>query len=341
MKKKFKYGKMSAVVFLTVLIWVWADLAKTEEFSVSGATITIAKSTDPALWVSFKNNQPSVTIKQVIFKGPASKIADARRQLNDGSLVLQFYLDAQRQAITGFGEHPLDVVSFLKQTDQIKVLGLTVISCQPEKIYVNVFGLTKKTLRIACVDKDRNPVKTKSIEPDKIQMLVPEDWQGQKLLATIKLTDAEIEQAKHTGLEKTPSIRLPDGQIRSAASAVKITISPETEGRLSDEIIKAPTLGIALSPTLQGKYNVEVINLNELITPISIKATDTAKQAYASQPFQMTLFILDEDKNTTEELKRAVVYNLPKEFVREDEIRLNQPVAIARFKLTAVQQQAP
>ena len=30
MVKKIKYGKILAVVFLTVLIWVWADLAKTE-----------------------------------------------------------------------------------------------------------------------------------------------------------------------------------------------------------------------------------------------------------------------------------------------------------------------
>lgn len=338
MKRKVNYGKILAVVFLTVLIWVWADLAKIEEFTVSGATIAVAKSLDPALWVSFKDNRPSATINQIVFKGSASKIADARRRLHDGSLVLEFYLDAQGQAITGFGEHPLDVVSFLKQTDRIKELGLTVVSTQPEKLYVRVFELAKKSLTIVCVDKEQNPVKTKSIEPDKVQMFVPEDWQGQRLQVAIELSNAEIQQAKHAGIEKKPYIKLPDGQIRSTATEVKITISPEAEGRLSDEIVKAPTLGIALSPTLQGRYKVEVINLNELITPISIKATAAAVQAYASQPFQMTLFVLDEDKNSNDEKKREVVYNLPEEFVRGDEIQLNQPPAVAKFTLAATQQ---
>ena len=47
-------------------------------------------------------------------------------------------------------------------------------------------------------------------------------------------------------------------------------------------------------------------------------------------------YILDSDKNTTEELKREVVYNFPEKFLRSGEIELDQEPAIARFKLVPV-----
>ncbi|GAI89130.1 unnamed protein product, partial [marine sediment metagenome] len=67
MVEKPNYGKIMAVVLITILIWVWADLALDEEFSVSGGTISMAKSTRPNLWVSF-NDEPSVSINKIVLK---------------------------------------------------------------------------------------------------------------------------------------------------------------------------------------------------------------------------------------------------------------------------------
>jgi hypothetical protein len=115
---------------------------------------------------------------------------------------------------------------------------------------------------------------------------------------------------------------------------------PPEPDRLSDCTIKAPTLSIALSPALQGKYYVDVNNLSEVQFPIAIKATPEAERAYKLQPNpHMTLYILDNDKNTTEEqLKREVVYNFPEESVRKGEIKLKNPQqpAEAKFKLIPV-----
>jgi len=94
------------------------------------------------------------------------------------------------------------------------------------------------------------------------------------------------------------------------------------------------TLGIALSPTLQGKYKVEITNLDVVMSAIAIKATPEAKRAYEAQPFpKMTLYILDEDSKTTEKQRRQVVYNFPQEYVRRDEIMLNQQPVVAQFRL--------
>ena len=53
MQTKIKYGKIAIVIFITVLIWVWADLALDKTLPVANIPVTVAKSTNPALWVSF------------------------------------------------------------------------------------------------------------------------------------------------------------------------------------------------------------------------------------------------------------------------------------------------
>jgi hypothetical protein len=333
MVEKIKFGKISVVVIITVLIWVWADLAKTENYSVSGAAITVAKSANPNFWVSF-NDESRVSIEQITLKGSASRIAEVKRKLKDGSLVLEFFLDPdQEQTIAGPGEHILDVLSFLKRSDVVKTLGLTVESCDPNRLSVNVVELAVKTLVVKCVDKDKNPLKMAAIAPAKVDMSVPKDWRGEKLTAIVQLTDREIEQARLSPVEKVPYIELTPGQVRDARTAVKITAPPGGDPR-ADYTITTATLGFTLSANLQGRYKVEVANQDEVMRAIIIKATPDAKKAYEKMPYQVILEINDNDAKATEPLRRELIYNFPDEYVRKDEIRLNQQPVTARFRLT-------
>jgi len=333
MVRKVNYGKILIVIFLTVLIWVWADLALDDELPVSGATISIAKSTSPNLWVSFDDDESSVSIDNILLKGPASRIGNARRKLNDGSLVLAFFLDAEQEGLTDPGEHPLDVLAFLKKSSQTKELGLTVESCEPDKLSVNVVKLVKKSLTVKCFDENGDSLKAESI-PSKVDMFVPEDWEGEQLIAEVQLTRGEVEPARWAPVEKRPYVELAAGQRREAATPVKIKL-PSEEERLSNYTITAATPGIILSLTLQGKYDVEIDNLPEVIGGITIRATLDAKRAYEKMRYQVILEIYDEDALSTEPLKRELIYNFPAEYVRKGEIELKNPdqPVIARFKL--------
>ncbi len=338
MVEKLNYGKIMAVVLITVLIWVWADLALDEEFSVSGGTISMAKSTRPNLWVSF-NDEPSVSINKIVLKGTASKTADAKRKLKEGSLILEFFLDPQQEKAM-LSPNELDVVTFLKQSDRIRQLGLTVKSCDPNRLSINVVELVKKSLLVVCVDEEQNPVKTAAIEPTQVDMFVPKDWEGAKLEAKVQLTRSEINQARLSAIEKTPYIKLAPGQTRVSVKPVKITTPPEEE-LLGDYSITTATLGITLSAILQGKYGVVVTNLDEVIRPITIRATPDAKRAYEKMPYQVILEIDDEDAKSTEPLRRELVYNFPPEYDRRDEIMLNQQPVTARFKLIPLTSEQP
>ena len=327
MAKKTNYGKILVVVLITILIWIWADLALEDEFSVSSGIISIAKSTRPNLWASF-NDQSSVSINKIALKGPASKIADAKQKLKEGSIVLEFFLDPEQEEAM-LSPNELDVVTFLKQSDRIRQLGLTVKSCDQNRLSVNVVKLAEKSLAVKCVDESQNPVKTETIEPAQVNMFVPLDWVGD---AKVSLTRSEINQARLSAIEKVPYIELAPGQTRVSAKPVKITTPPE-EDLLADYTITTARLRFSLSPILQGKYKVVVDNLEELIRAITIRATPDAKRAYEKMPYQVILEIDDEDAKSTEPLRRQLVYNFPPEYDRRDEIMLNQQPITARFKL--------
>jgi len=202
---------------------------------------------------------------------------------------------------------------------------------------VNVVGLVEKSLEVECLGEDQNPVKTKTIEPPKVDMFVPADWEGVKLIAKVQLTRSEIDQARLAPISKKPYIKLAAGQRRDAPKPVKITMPPEEDPR-SDYTITTATLGFNLSANLQGKYEVKVTNLDAVMSAISIRATAEAKQAYENMRYQVILEIYDSDKDakSTEPLRRELVYNFPEDYLRKDEIELKQQPVTARFKLIPV-----
>jgi hypothetical protein len=330
MLRKIKYSKLAIVIFLTVLIWVWADLAQDEELSIPNSTIIISK-TAPKLWVSFDEG-PRASINNITLKGPASKIAEAKRGLDDNSLTFVFTLDVEQRGMTAPGPHSLPVLTFLRESHLIKQLGLTVESCDPATLTVNVVELLEKPLTIQCIDDSGISLTSESIEPSRVDMFVPGDWGRDRLTAYIKLTEADVIRARSAAIVKTPYIELPDGQIREAAVTVNVKMPPETDP-LNIYTVTTGTLGYCFSPNLQGRYKVDVDNLTEIISSIAIKATFEAKQAYESMRYQVILEIADEDVKL-EEPRRTVVYNFPERYVRKDEIKLNQPPVTAQFRLT-------
>jgi len=336
-RSRVKYGKVFLVVALTVLIWVFADRAQDETYELPNPTISVVKTANPNIWVSF-SEEPSVVLERLVLKGPASRVADVKRQMQEGSLAAEFFLDpAQEREMTVAGVHPLDVLSFIRRSDKLNEMRLTVESCKPQTLFVDIQKLMKKTLTVKCVDENNNPVEQVTPEPGQVDMPVPEGWQGERLVAWVKLTSRERDLTRQSPIERKPYIVLAPGWTREVPTVVKVKISRD-EDLLRDYQIKAPTLGIALSRALQGKYRVGIKNLETVTGSISVKATLEAKLAYESMSttrFKVTLEIDDTDVGK-EEAKRELTYNFPAEFVRRGEIELKGQPVVARFKLIPV-----
>jgi len=331
MFKKVKFGKIAIVIFLTLLIWVWADLALDETPPEKPAVVVVDESVDPKLWISF-DKSASADIK-ITLSGPHTAVTTLDRELRKGLKPLEFVFNAVQEKMDKPGEYSLKLLEFLQKDRELRRRGLKIQSCDPNELSVNVVQLEKKSLTVECFDESGNPLKAQSIEPSKVDAWVPVD---SRLTAKVKLTKAEIDKARINPVSRKPYIEFSGSQRREIATELKVTMPPQ-EDILKDYTVTEAKLGIALSVNLnlQGKYKVEVTNLSEVISPVAIKATPAAKQAYESMRYQVILEIDDEDTKS-EETRREVVYNFPEEFVRKNEIILNQSPAQARFKLKPI-----
>jgi hypothetical protein len=335
--------KIIATVIFTTLIWVFADLALDEELTVSNLKLNVAKSINPAMWVTF-SGQSAVPLEKVILKGSARKIAEVRQRINAGRFIREFYFDPEHEKMTTPGDHLLNVAEFLKNTDSIRQLGLTVASADPNTLTVSIVELQKKQVAVRCLDENQNPLKVASVEPAQVEAFVPADRGGAALEAKVSLSRREIEQARLAPIEKTPMVELAPGQTREAASSVKITLPKEQE-RLQEYLITNVRLGVSLSANLEGKYKVELVNPEAVMGSVAIRATPEAKRAYDNMRYHVILEIDDSDKDKSSppvpgepasEIRRDLIYNFPPEFLRKDEIALNQSPAQARFRLVSI-----
>lgn len=331
--KKIKYRKIAVVVFLTVLIWVWADLALDEILTVPNTPIRAPKVTDPRIWVSF-GKESTVYINNFALKGPASKISNARRGLSDGTISFDFTLDNEQEGMVNPDVYSLPVLPFLRKNYMIQRLGLTVESCDPESFTVNVEELVQKPLTVQCVDESGLTRTAQSIVPSQVDMYVPRDWGRERLIAQVVLSDLEIKQAGTSEIPKTPFIDLGVDQRRQSPVNVMIKMPPEEDPLKDFKIINAK-IGFCYSTNTQGKYRAEVSNLNEVIASIAIRATPEAKQIYESMQYHVELEIYDEDVKNPE-TRREVKYNFPQKYVREGKIELAQPPVTARFSLIPI-----
>jgi len=342
MLRKIKYSKVAVVVFLTGLIWIWADLALDKTLSVSNLSIGVAKSTDSKLWVVFcepnapvENYKPLVSIENMELRGPQSKISEVSRKIEDNLLSFEFLLNVAEEKMDKPGDHSLQLLQFLQKDKTIKSLGLKVESCKPEEIPVKVVGLVEKTLALQCINEAGSILQAQSVEPTTVNMFVPGDWGRDKLTARIDMTRSEIEQARKAPIGKTPYVELAPGQTRRATTVVTVKMPPEEDPR-SIYTITTPKLGITMSTTLLGNYSVEVERLADVVGAIQIKATPEARRAYEEMRYHVILEIDDKDAQSEGTIGRELICNFPPEFSGTGKIILgpDQPRVTARFKLT-------
>ncbi|MHC4647558.1 MAG: hypothetical protein ACYTBJ_18890 [Planctomycetota bacterium] len=326
MLKKVKFSKVLAVIFLTLLIWVWADLALDEEHTVYSAAVTDATS-NARLWVSFGDSEPSAAIKELVLKGPRARIADLRKTIKTRE-GLTFDFDAAAEKMDEPGPHPLPLMDFLQKHSEIRKYGVKLVSCKPEKIQVNVTTLAQTWLHVTCCDQDGNPVPAE-IKPQQVQMYVPEQWPAEKRVALVRLTQAERIDATTAPIMQTPFVELAPTELREADTPVEVKILSQ----LAPASITPPRIGFSMSATLMGKYKPEIVNRDVYALPIQILATLEARQEYEKSAFHATLEIYESDLEKEPPLKRKLIYNFPLESVRREEIKLNQASIEVEFRL--------
>lgn len=320
--------KYALVVFLTILVWAWADKAieKSEDYS---ASLAIAQTTDEDLLVTFDKMAPIDL--EIVVKGPSSKINKLKNLIDTGREKLDFvYSPKNNQPET----YTSDIVKLLNQTEKIKNLGLIVDSSEPASIEITLEKLVKRQLEIQCFDEYGRPRLYEVITPPTVGIFVKKNYVGK---ATINLTPAEIDKAQKEPITKKPYVQLPSGELRYGEDvAIKL---PSTE--LPTQNFQPSRIGFVLSEGLQGQYNIILSNRKQLIETITFKASDEAYKAYENSPFHIIVLVLNDDKNEENEISGDIIYNFPSEYLAEGKIELVEPPIKARFRLIPIKPPVP
>lgn len=330
--KGINFGKIILVVFITILIWVWADKAQDEDYMFENVLLKAERSLASELWLTF-DGQRTATLEELTLRGPAARLDELKRDLKTGSPRLEFFLGPADTGLVGPGQTNLNVLDFLRNSGQLRSLRVSAVDCKPRVIMVKAGRLVEKELKVRCVRSNGDVLNAKKIEPATVKARVPEDWNP--LTADVILNESEIEQARLGDFEKTAIVRFSPEETHVIPTKIKIMMPAATED-LSARSITQATIGFVLSPNLVGKYRIVLENYSELAS-FTISATSEAARAYREQPFQILLYILDEDAKNTSEQRKEVEYNFPDEFVSQGKIKLNQPAGIARFKLSPIE----
>lgn len=328
------FRKISLVIFITLLIWVWADLSQDDTYMDSTSILVIGPS-EPDLWVRFKDdNSSELHIDKVKFEGPALRIAELRQDLESGMFKLRFTLDPADFISEGSAEPvTIPLLAELEKNNDIRKRGLKAVECSPENVTVLATQLVEKELKLRCLEGSKI-IKDAQFDPETIKMLVPPTLGEDELVADVRFTStAQATRAKSEFVQVRPEVKFAAGVApRMADVAVNVRLPKEGGVGLVNKSI-AGTIGVVGNAEILNKFKVEISNLADFTTTLQIKATEEAFAAYELRPYKVVLEVKAGDEKT-ETVTRKPEYNFPQEFVRRGEIEKVNELYDAKFKLT-------
>jgi hypothetical protein len=342
-----KTKKMIVVVFLTLMIWVWADLETEDDVSITGIPVRISKSSDPSLRVDFieagDRLNSEARIKTISLKGPASRIEKIRRMEQDGTLDLSLTLNPQAESIAAPSAEPRvwSVLNFLRRSSAFRKHGVSVESCDPKDFELRIRRFAQRSLEVRCQDENGMRLETAVCVPTRIDMFVPEDWSGQQLVALVHLTAQEENSARSASIPKQPYIE-DHGQQDFASVEVQVSILAQDNvlqvGNIQGSAVR---LGILINPIVLSKYSVNIKNLEVVLGAFEFEATEQAKLAYEKRDYHVILLVSQESTGVQEQ---ELLYWFPPEHEGKGEIRLRAAPQTAKYELiprTALESSTP
>ena len=324
--------KLAVVIFLSILIWAYAYMAQEETISRM-ATLDVGGGIRSDLQVTF--DKPTPITLNLTLKGPASKVAVLKRRLlaadtDQERERLDFLYDPETEHSLP-GTYTLNIIDYLQAGEKMRGLGLRVITCDVQTIQITISQLVGKPLAIQCVDPTGKILQPETLEPATVAMFVRKEYDGP---ATVTLTSQQVELARKSVLRLRPYVTLGNQQVY-AKNPVSVKL-PATEILLQSRPLQ-PRVGLLISRNLLGKYQVELLNENELTSVTTILATPEAFSEFEKTIYQVLVEVRDDDVTlaTTEGTKRPVLYNFPPQSIRLGEIQLDPtaPVRQAHFRL--------
>ncbi len=317
MKETLKIKKILAVVFLTVLIWVWSDLALDTTDELTQIPIEMGDPSDPTLLVSFVDDAGQlterITINTVSLKGPVVRIGDIKRVERSRLLVS---LSPDQEGFIEPGETTTRLANIVKQSPEIRDSGLSVESCVPSTAAIRIMRLVPKSLPVRCRDENGTmiPDNQVMVTPATVTMHVPEET----VAAYVALSEADLNRTRgDTPIDEIPFVNI-HGRKKVAKQSVKVRLS-EQAAQLERKSIAGPKFCLVVDPVIEQDYEVRISNVQDtVLSMIYFRGTDEAKRAYQNEPYHVELVV---DNRKPGRQAKFLQYRFPREFVEKNQIK--------------------
>lgn len=302
--------KIVATLFITTLIWIWADLSNDLVFEGKSVTVRISSDCPKDTWVSLQGAS-SLTLN-VDLKGPSARIDELKR---DNSPLEVFFSPPEMSGSDESFRYP--IAALVQESPKVRELGLTVLQSKPAAIDVTLRRLVKKQLRVVCIDENSNTLSNAVVEPDMVEMYVPDNWSGVELTCTAQLTAEQRAAALAGAVTLKPFVEIEAGR-KAYGDPVSVSVEAK-QVELEIFPINGPRIGLLSNEQIAKDYRVEITARNEALTTIQVKASKEAYQAYRAAKYQMLVEIYPEDlpagtEKQTGPIERQASYYFPPDF---------------------------
>ena len=309
--------KVALVIYLSALIWVWADLSNDLILEGKGVTVLISNDRPKDIWVGLEGAD-SVQIS-VDLKGPSARIDELKR---DVAALEVYFSPSELSEMSDNFKYPIK--NLVQESPRIRELGLTVEKCKPSSIDITMERLEKKQLKVVCIDENSNRITNVSIDPANIEMYVPSHWSGENLTATVVINSDQHTAAMTKSVSLRPWVEIEADRKVFAEKSVKVHLIAQ-EANLETFLLNGPRIGLLMNEQVAKDYRVEIVSRNEALTTIQVQASQEAYQKYKSEKYQMIVSIYPEDvpsgTDLPQDIERQVDYFFPKLFERQGLIK--------------------
>lgn len=333
-----RLNKIMVVVFLTLLIWTWAYMSLEKNKTLPG-TLEVSPSVDDSVLTTFslidaEYRMTAVPLGALNFKGSPTRISELEKKYDllqndpDRERLNFYYVPPQDQPE---GVFQLNLFEFIKEHPKTHELALSLESCTPKQVNVHIEHLERTKIKVQCVDEYGSEIPGAEPDPAFVYMYVRK---GSREPAMVMLTSQQIDLARKQPLLVQPYVNLGiAGVVRDSKEKVKVRIRSGVLLRQRSFQTTKP-VGLIISPELQRKYEVTILNDKEIRDVTSIRATDEAFAAYENVDFPFLIEIKESDVNLSEVPLKSIIYNFPPEFVRGGQIELDPTKLPRTAKIT-------
>ncbi len=321
------------VILLTLLIWILAERAVTQQADVT-ATISLTSSSSELLvqMLDEKDNPESNQQIEVTLtvQGPTGRI-QAIREIYPKAILF----DVQKLGYVPRDEpyriYRIRTLDLLKRRlyleDQRSYVMIT--ESDPDEVRFRVTRLTEQKIPVKVYDQDGIELKAVSIEPETLEAYV---YLGSP---TAQVTLSPIQQLQAIEAPKTFTASVDPPNRLKGENQVAIKL-PEA-GVIKPTLIRNPLLGVIIPMAMHGKYKVIVENYS-VYDPIECRGTPEAVTRYDESDIHLQLKINESDLLQPQmQFSRPLDYYLPAGYGPIEIInKKNVPVRFRLEKITEI-----